>query len=203
VFAVNIVHPPQNYHAPTRPGHEVGMLHPIPVGRAPREPGTWSPPSHVPRMIAGALADPIRPVANANALKDRAATSLVTRGDSAIDHVSRQPGGGVVPSNPAATIRNDSRPAAYRPPPPAAVVNGTQQPARPMRPPPPPQNLGYPAPAPIQGVHPASPAYQPPYTPAYTPRPSLPPPSPPPVARPMPPPAPHTTPAPPAAASPR
>lgn len=201
VFAVNIVHPPENYHAPTRPGHEVGMLHPIPVGRAPREPGTWLPPSHVPRMIAGSLADPIRPVANPNALKDRAASSFVTRSDSAIDHVGRQPGGGVVPSNPAATIRNDSRPSAYRPPPPAAVVSGSQQTARPMRPPPP-QNLGYPAPAPVQGVHPALPAYQPSYTPTYTPRPSLPP-SQPAAARPMPPPAPHTTPAPPAAASPR
>ena len=205
VFAVNIVHPPPNYHAPTRPGHEFGMLHPIPVGRAPREPGTWVHPPHEPRMIAGVLAEPIRPVANPNALKDRAAASLVTRSDLAIDHVSRQPGGGVVPSNPTATIRNDSRPATYRPPPPAAVVNGTGQPSRQMRPPPPPQNLGYPAqnlgypaPAPAQGVHPASPPYQP----AYTPRPS-PPPSPPPASRPMPPPAPHTTPNAPAVASPR
>lgn len=205
-FAVNIVHPPQNYHAPTRPGpgHEFGMLHPIPVGRAPREPGTWSPPSHYPRMIAGVLADPIRPVANANELKDRAAASLVIRSDLAIDHVSRQPGQGVVSSNPAATIRNESRPATYRPAP-AAVVNGTGQPSRQMRPPPPPQNLGYPAqnlgypaPAPAQSVHPVSPPYQP----AYTPRPS-PPPSPPPATRPMPPPTPHTTPSAPAAASPR
>jgi hypothetical protein len=214
VFAVNIVHPPQNYHAPTRPGHGIGTLHPIPVGRAPQGPGTWLPPSHEPRIIAGALADPIRPIANANVLRDRAAAALVTRSDLAIDHVSRQPGGNLVPSNPAATIRNDSRPATYRSPPPAAVVNGTQQPTRPMRPPPPQnlgyplQNLGYPAqtsgyptPAPVQGVHPAPPAYQP----SYTTRPSPPPapPSTPSAARPTTPAAPHMTPGAPGSVSPR
>jgi hypothetical protein len=204
VFAVNIVHPPQNYHAPTRPGHEFGTLHPIPVGRAPREPGTWTHPSHEPRMIAGVLTEPIRPVGNANALKDRAAAAAVSRSDLTIEQVGRQPVSGVVPSNPAATIRSDSRSATYRPaPPPPAAVNGTEHSSRQMRPPPPPQNLGYPPqnpgyPASIQAEHPASRAYQP----AYTPRPSAPP-SPPPAPRPTPPAAPHTAPTGPPVASPR
>jgi hypothetical protein len=196
VFAVNIVRPPQNYHAPTRPGHEVGMLHPIPVGRAPREPGTSLPPSHEPRMIAGVLADPFRPIGNASTSKDRPVVGAALRSDFAVDHGSRQPILGVVGAVPAATTRTDPRPGAYRSAPPPVVVHGTEQPARPIRPPPPPQNLGYPAQ--IQGEQPASRAYQP----AYTPRPS-PPPSPPPASRPMPPPAPHTAPAASAPASPR
>jgi FecR protein len=191
VSVVNIVHPPLNYHSPTRPIHEPGMLHPIPVGRAPGEPATGLHPSHEPRMIAGVPADPIRPIGNAGTSKDR--TTL--RNDLAIDHVSRQPRSGVTSAVPAATIRNDSR-SAYRPVPPPVAVNGTEQPARQMRPPPPPQSLGYPAQT--QGEHPASRAYQP----AYTPRPS-PPPAPPPASRPMPPPPPHTTPTAPAAASPK
>ena len=39
--SVNVGHPPLNYRLPTRPVHEPAMLHPIPVGSAPREPGTW------------------------------------------------------------------------------------------------------------------------------------------------------------------
>jgi hypothetical protein len=195
VFAVNIVHPPLNYHPPTRPIHEPGMLHPIPVGRAPRDPATGLHPSHEPRMIAGVPAEPIRPIGNASTSKDRGPATLVLRNDSAIDHVSRQPRSGATSAVPAATIRNDSR-SPYRPVTPPVAVNGTEQPARQMRPPPPPQNLGYPAQ--IQGEHPASRAYQP----AYTPRPS-PPPSPPPASRPMPPPTPHTVPTAPAAASPK
>jgi hypothetical protein len=207
VFAVNIVHPPPNYHAPTRPGHEVGLLHPIPVGRAPREPDTWTHPAHEPRMIAGVLAEPIRPAANPNTLKDRGAASLITRSALAVDHVSRQPELGVVPSNPPATIRSDSHSATYRTaPPPAAIVNGAVPPSRQMRPPP--QNTGYPSQKPayqerpsyqnqIQGEHPASRAYQP----AYTPRPASPP-SPPPAFRPMPP-ATHLSPNAPASASPK
>jgi hypothetical protein len=211
VFAINIGHPPPNYHAPTRPGHELGMLHPIPVGRAPREPGTWTHPAHEPRMIAGVLAEPIRPAANPNTFKDRAAASPVTRSDLAIDHVSRQPGPGVVRSNPSEAIRNDSRSATYRAaPPPPATVNGTVPPSRQMRPPPPPQNTGYPSqnpgypaqrpsyPTQTQGEHPASRAYQP----AYTPRPA-PPLSPPPASRPMPPATPHLSPNAPAVASPK
>ena len=205
VFAVNIVRPPQNYHAPTRPGHEIGMLHPIPVGRAPREPGTWLPPSHEPRMIAGALADPFRPIGNASTSKDRPVVGAALRSDFAVDHVSRQPVLGVVGRVPAATIRSDSRSGVYRSAPPPVAVNGTEPPARQMRPPPPPQSMGYPAqrspyPAQTQGEHPASRSYQP----AYTPRPSPPPspPSPPPASRPMPP-APHSVPAAPASASPK
>jgi hypothetical protein len=191
VSVVNIVHPPLNYHAPTRPIHEPGMLHPIPVGRAPGEPATGLRPSHEPRIIAGVPAEPIRPIGNASTSKDR--TTL--RNDSAVDHVSRQPGLSGTSAAPAAAIRNDSR-LAYRPVTPPVAVNGTEQPARQMRPPPPPQNLGYPAQ--MQGEHPASRAYQP----AYAPRPS-PPPSPPPASRPMPPPAPHTTPTARPAASPK
>jgi len=205
VFAVNIVRPPQNYHAPTRPGpgHEVGMLHPIPVGRAPREPGTGLPPSHEPRMIAGVLADPFRPIGNTSTSKDRSVVGAALRSDFAVDHVSRQPVLGVVGAVPAATIRSDSRSGVYRSAPPPVAVNGTEQPARQMRPPPPPQTLGNPAqrsvyPAQNQGEHSASRSYQP----AYTPRPS-PPPSPPPASRPMPPPTPHTVPTAPAAASPK
>jgi hypothetical protein len=205
VFAVNIVRPPQNYHAPTRPGlgHEVGMLHPIPVGRAPPEPGTWLPPSHEPRMIAGALADPFRPIGNANTSKDRPVVGAALRSDFAVDHVSRQPVLGITGSVPAATIRSDSRSGAYRPAPPPVAANGTDQPTRQTRQPPPPQSLGYPAqrsayPAQTQGEHPASRSYQP----AYTPRPS-PPPSPAPASRPMPPPTPHATPTAPASATPK
>jgi hypothetical protein len=231
VFAVNIVHPPSNYHAPTRPIHEAGMLHSIPVGRAPREPDTWVHPSHEPRIIAGSVVEPIRPVADANALRNRAAAAVVTRSDlnnivtrSDLTNANRQPGSGVMPSNPAAMIHNDSRPATYRsPPPPATIYNGAQS-SRPVRPSPPqnlgypPQNLGYPAPTPAQAGHPPvsaypppayqppayhPPAYQPPvYQPPYTPRPSVPP-SPPPASRPMPPPTPHATPSAPASVSPR
>ncbi|HTC76758.1 MAG TPA: DUF6600 domain-containing protein [Edaphobacter sp.] len=203
VFAVNIVHPPLNYHAPTRPGHELGMLHPIPVGRAPREPDTWSHPSHEPRIIAGVPAQPMRPIANAGPSKDRT-TLGAAPSRFPVDHVGRQPVSGATPSTPAATIRSDSRPTTFRPPPPPIAVNGTEQPTGQMRTSPPPQNSAYPAqqrsayPAPIQGEHPGSRAYQP----AYTPRQSTPA-SPPPASRPMPPPVPHTTPNAPAAASPK
>ncbi len=191
VYAVNIVHPPLNYHAPTRPVHEPGMLHPIPVGRPPREPANGLHPSHEPRMIAGVPVEPIRPVGNAS--KDRGPSTLVLRNDLAIEHVSRQPTSGAAGSVPAATVRSDSR-SMYRPAPPPVVVNGTEPPARQMRPPsPPPQNSGFPAQVP--GEHPASRAYQP----AYTPRPSPPPSSPPPASRPMPPPTPRTVPTAPAA----
>jgi FecR protein len=199
VFAVNINHPPQNYRLPTRPIHEPGMLHPIPVGRAP-QPGTGLPPSHEPRMIAGVLADPFRPIGNASTSKDGPVVGAALRSDFAVDHVSRKPVLGVVGAVPAATIRTNPHPGAYRPAPPPVAVNGAEQPARPMRPLPPPQNLGYPGQ--MQGEHSASRAYQPAYQPAYTPR-SSPPPSPPPASRPMPPPAPHTAPPAMAPASPR
>jgi hypothetical protein len=195
VSVVNIVHPPLNYRLPTRPIHEPGMLHPIPVGRAPRDPATGLHPSHEPRIIAGVPAEPIRPIGNASTSKDRGPATLVLRNDLAIDHVSRQPGSGVTGAVPAATIRNDSR-SAYRSVTPPVGAGGTEQPPRPMRPSLPPQSLGYPAQ--IQGEHPASRSYQP----AYTPRPS-PPPSPPPASRPMPPPAPHSTPTAPGSASPK
>jgi hypothetical protein len=210
VFAVNIVRPPQNYRLPTRPVHEPGMLHPIPVGRAPREPGTGLHPSHEPRTIAGVPAKPMQPIGNASTSKDHGAVGAALQSDFAVDHVSRKPVLGVTGSAPAATTRSDSRPGAYRPVPPPVTANGTEQPARQMRPPPPPQTLGNPAqrsanpaqrsanPAQTQGEHPASRSYQP----AYTPRPS-PPPSPPPASRPMPPPAPHSVPATPASASPK
>jgi hypothetical protein len=195
VSVVNIVHPPLNYRLPTRPIHEPGMLHPIPVGRAPRDPATGLHPSHEPRIIAGVPAEPIRPIGNASTSKDRGPATLVLRNDLAIDHVSRQPGSGVTGAVPAATIRNDSR-SAYRSVIPPVGAGGTEQPPRPMRPSPPPQNPGYPSQP--QGEHPASRSYQP----AYTPRPS-PPPSPPPASRPMPPPAPHSTPTAPGSASPK
>jgi hypothetical protein len=203
VFAVNIVRPPLNYRLPTRPIHEPGMLHPIPVGRAPREPGTGLHPSHEPRMIAGVPAEPIRPIANASTSKDRGVVGAALRSDFAVDHVSRQPVLGVTGSVPAATIRSDSRSGGYRPVPPPVAANGTEQPARPMHPPPPPQSSGYPAqrsayPAQIQGEHPASRPSQP----VFMPR-SSPPPSPPPASRPMPPPTPHTAPTAPASASPK
>jgi len=195
VFAVNIVHPPLNYHAPTRPVHEPGMFHPIPVGRPPREPANGLHPSHEPRMIAGVPVEPIRPVGNASTSKDRGPSSLVLRNDLGIEHVSRQPISGAAGSVPAATVRSDSRPTTYRPAPPPAASTGAEQPGRQMRPsPPPPQNSGFPAqssghPAQIQGQQPALRPYQPPYTPRPSPSPS-----PPPASRPMPPPAPHTTP---------
>jgi hypothetical protein len=173
------------------------MLHPIPVGRAPREPGTGLPPSHEPRMIAGTLADPFRPIGNANASNDRPVVGAALRSDFAVDHVSRQPVLGVVGSVPAATIRSNSRSGVYRSAPPPVAANGTEQPARQMRPPPPTQSPAYPAqrsayPAQIQAEHPASRSYQPPYTPHPSPPPS--PPSPPPASRPMPPPTPHSVP---------
>jgi hypothetical protein len=203
VFAVNIVHPPLNYRLPSRPVHEPGMLHPIPVGRAPREPGTGLRPSHEPRMIAGVPAEPLRPIGNAGASKDRSAVGAALRSDFAVDHVSRQPVLGVVGAAPAATIRSDSRSGAFRSVIPPVAANGTEQPARQMRPSPPPQSLGYPAQrsgylAQPQGEHPASRPSQP----VYMPR-SSPPPSTPPASRPMPPPAPRTVPSAPAAASPR
>jgi hypothetical protein len=197
VFAVNIVRPPLNYRPPTRPVHQSGMLHPIPVGRTPREPGTGLPPSHEPRTIAGVPAEPIRPIGNAGTSKDRGAVGAALRSDFAVDHVTRQPVLGVAGSVPAATIRSDSRSGAYRPITPPVASNGTEQPARQMRPSPPPtQSLGYPAQ--IQGEHPASRPSQP----VYMPR-SSPPPSPPPASRPMPPPAPRTVPGATAPASPR
>jgi hypothetical protein len=197
VFTVNVVHPPLNYHAPTRPIHELGMLHPIPVGRAPREPATGLQSSHEPRMIAGVPAEPIRPIGDTGTSKDRGPSTVVLRNDLAIEHVSRQPGLGVTGAVPAATIRNDLRPA-YRSVTPPVAASGTRQPAAgQMRPPPPsPQNLGYPAQ--MQVEHSASRSSQP----VYAPRPS-PPPSPPPASRPMPPPAPHTTPNAPASVSPK
>jgi hypothetical protein len=195
VFAVNIVHPPQNYHAPTRPGHEVGMLHPIPVGLAPREPGTWSHPSREPRVIAGVPAQPMRPIGNAGQSKDRTTVGSAPPSGFTIDRVGRQHVSGAAPSMPAATIRSDSRPA-YRAAAPPAAGNGTAPSTRQMPPSPPPQNLGYPAQ--VQGEHPASRAYQPAYTPRATP-----PPSPAPASRPMPPPAAHTTPRAPASVSPK
>jgi hypothetical protein len=202
VFAVNILRPPQNYRLPIRPVHEPGMLHPIPVGRAPREPGPGLHSSHEPRMIAGVPAEPIRPINNASTSKNRSSVGAALQSDFAVDHVSHQPVLGVNGSVPAATIRNDSRSSAYRPMPPPVQANGTEQPARQMRPPPP-QSAGYPAqrsayPAQTQGEHPASRPYQP----AYTSRPS-PPPSPPPASRPLPPPTPHSVSTAPASASPK
>jgi hypothetical protein len=188
VFAVNIVRPPQNYRLPTRPVHEPGMLHPIPVGRAPREPGTGLHPSHEPRMIAGVPAKPMQPIGNASTSKDRGAVGAALQSDFAVDHVSRQPVLGLTGAVPAAAIRSDSRSGVYRPAPPPVTANGTEQPARQMRPlPAPPPNSGYPAQ--VQGQHPALRPYQPAYTPPPSPAPS-----PPPASRPMPPPAPHTTP---------
>jgi hypothetical protein len=212
VFAVNIVRPPLNYHAPTRPIHEPGMLHPIPVGHAPREPGTGLHPSHEPRMIAGVPAEPMRPIGNPGTSKDRGTAGAALRSDFAVDHVSRKPVLGVTGSVPAATIRSDSRSGAssgtYRPVPPP-VASGTEQPTRQMRPSPPPQSSGYPAqrsayPTQTQGEHPASRPSQSVYPPqpAYMPRPS-PPPSPPPASRPMPPPAPRAIPTAPASAAPK
>jgi len=186
-FAVNIVHPPQNYRLPTRPIHEPGMLHPIPVGRAPREPATGLHPSHEPRMIAGVPAVPIQPIGNAATSKDRGPAGAALRSDFAVDHVSRQPILGVAGSVPAATVRNDSR-SAYRSVPLPVVVYGTEQPARQMPSALPPQQRSVYQAQP-QGEHPAVRSYQP----AYTPRPS-PPPSTPPASRPMPPPTPHTAP---------
>jgi hypothetical protein len=201
VFVVNIVRPPLNYRLPTRPIHEPGMLHPIPVGRAPREPATGLHPSHEPRMIAGVPAEPIRPISNASASKDRSASGTASRSDFAVDHVTRQPVSGVAGSVPAATIRSDSRSAAssgtYRSAPPPVAINGTEQPARQMRPLPPPQQQSSGYPAQIQGEHPASRPSQP----MYTPRPS-PPPTPPPASRPMPPPAPRAVPVAPRSAAP-
>jgi FecR protein len=203
VFTVNIARAPQNYRLPTRPIHEPGMLHPIPVGHAPPEPGTGLRPSHEPRMIAGVPAEPMRPVGNVNASKDRGATGAALRSDFAVDRVSRQPVLGVAGSVPAATIHGDSRSGAYRSVPPPVAATGSEQPARQMRPPPPVQTLGNPAqrsayPGQIQGDHPASRPSQP----VYTPR-SSPPASPQPASRPMPPPAPHAVRTAPAAASPK
>jgi hypothetical protein len=196
VFAVNIVRPPQNYRLPTRPVHEPGMLHPIPVGRAPREPATALHPSHEPRMIAGVLAGPMRPISNADTPKDRGAAGAALRSDFAVDRVNRQPVLGVTGSVPAATVRSDARSGAYRSAPPPVAVNGAEQPAGQMRPSPTPQRSGYPAA--VQGEHSASRAYQP----VYTSHPS-PPPSPPPASRPMPPPTPPMAPTAPVSASPK
>jgi len=201
VFTVNIARAPQNYRLPTRPIHEPGILHPIPVGHAPPESGTGLRPSHEPRMIAGVPAEPMRPIGNASASKDRGATGAALRSDFAVDRVSRQPVLGVAGSVPASTIHGDSRSRAYRSVPSPVAGAGSEPPARQMRPPPPAQTLGNPAqrstyPGQIQGEHPASRPSQPGYTPRSSP-------SPPPASRPMPSPAPHTAPTAPAASSPK
>jgi hypothetical protein len=210
VSTVNIARAPQNYHPPTRPIHEPGMLHPIPVGHSPGEPGTVLHPAHEPRVIAGVPAEPMRPIGNVNASKDRGTAGAALRSDFAVDRITRQPVLGVAGSVPAATIHNDSRSGAFRSVPPPVAAAGSEPPARQMRPPPPPQTLGNPAqrsaypaqrsayPGQIQGEHPASRTSQPLYTPRSSPSPSAPP-----ASRPMPPPAPHTAPNAPAAASPR
>lgn len=200
VFVVNIVRPPQNYRLPTRPIHEPGIGHPIPVGRAPREPGIGLRPSHEPRMIAGVLADPFRPIGNATTSKDRPVVGAALRSDFAVDHVSRQPVLGVVGAVPPSTVRSDSRLGTYRPAPQPVAVDGSEPSARPARPsPPPPQNLGYPSQ--MQGEHSASRASQPVYTPRSSPPPG--PPPAPPASRPAPAAAPHTAPPSPGVASPK
>lgn len=190
VFAVNVVRPPLNYRLPTRPIHEPGMLHPIPVGHPVREPGFGVRPSHEIRLIAGVPVEPLRPINNAGASKNRGTAGAALRSDFAVDHVSRQPVSGVTGAVPSATIRNDSRSGAYKSVTPPAAVNGAEQPGRQMRPAPPsssPQRSAYQSQP--QGEHPASRPSQP----VYTPRPSTPP-LPPPASRPMPPPAPRTVP---------
>jgi hypothetical protein len=174
------------------------MLHPIPVGRAPREPGTGLRPSHEPRLIAGVPVEPLRPIGSASTSKSRSVTGAALRSDFAVDHTSHQPVSDVVGAAPPATTRGDFHSAPPRPVTLSAAPTGAQQTAQPMRPAPPsPQRPNYPA----QGLaeHPASrpstPAYAP--APAYIPR-SAPPPSQPPAPRAAP-----TAPSAPAPAAPR
>lgn len=204
VYVINVGRPPLNYRLPTRPVHEPGMLHPIPVGRAPREPGTGLRPSREPRSIAGVSVEPMRPVGNAvgnpSGPRSHSLVGAALRSDFAVDHTSRQPVLGVAGTAPAATPRGDFRSASPRPVP-STAAREAEQPAMQMRPAPPPQQRSsYPAQG--QGEHPAQRTYTPTYAPtyappAYTPRPA-PPPSPPPAPRTAP-----NTPAAPAPAAPK
>jgi hypothetical protein len=183
VYVVNIGRPPLNYRLPKRPVHEAGMLHPIPVGRAPREPGTGLRPSHEPRLIAGVSVEPMRPagsaVGNPSGPRSHSVVGAALRSDFAVDRTSRQPVLGVAGAAPTATPRGDFRSASPRPVVPSAAVHEGEQPARQMRADPPPQQRSsYPAQG--QGEHPAQRPSAPAYTsPAYTPRPAPPPSSPP------------------------
>lgn len=177
VFIVNIIQPPLNYRLPTRPIHKSGMPRFIPVGHPVPEPGRAVRPSQEPRLIAGVLAEPLRPIGNTSTPKDRSVVGAALRSDFAVDHTSQKPVLGVAGAAPAGMIRDSSRPAPPRPAAPPVAAYGAES-LKPTRPAPPPQERsGYPAPR--QGEY-SAPR---PSVPAYAPRPA-PPPSPPPVPHP-------------------
>jgi len=168
VYVVNILRPPLNYRLPTRPVHEPGMSRPIQVGHSDSEPGAGVRSSHEPRLIAGELAEPLRPVSNASTPKDRAAAGAALRSDFAVDPASRRPITGV------AAPQTESRPGTVRPADSAAAPDGSvQQPRSPRPAPPQLEHPNYPAqtqgervaprpPPPAYSPRPAPPAYSPP-----------------------------------------
>jgi hypothetical protein len=192
VYVVNVGRPPLNYHLPTRPVHTPGMLHPVLVGRAVPEPPKGERPSHETRLIAGVPVEPMRPIGNASAPKNRNVVGSASHSDFTADHTNQQPASRTAEA-PIATPRGDLKPAPPTADSPAG--NGTDQPARSMRSSPP-ERPAYPAQIP-QGDRPASR----PYTPAYTPH-AAPPPSPPP-ASPAPPPSSRPASSAPASAAPK
>ena len=175
IYAINVHHPPVNYHAPTRPGYPSGVLHPIPVGHAPSQPGTGLRQSQELRLIAGVPVRPLPPIGNPTTTKSRSVTGAALRNDFAVDHTSRQPVAGVASAAPSATPHGDFRAVPSTPVAPPLATIGVEQPARPMRPEPPPTQRPY-YPAPAQSTTP-----RPPPT-GYSPR-SAPPPSSPPAPR--------------------
>jgi len=170
VYAINIGRPPANYHLPTRPVHIPGMLHPVAVGRASTVPSTDAHPSQEPRMIAGVLLEPLRPIGNPTPQKDRSVVGSALRSDFAVDRVSRQPLLGVGGTAPTTTPRSDLRPAPVRSSVPSAAANENERPVYLSRPVPSPQPSNYPV---QTHVEPSAPRSAPP---VYAPR-SAPPPS--------------------------
>lgn len=193
IFVINVARGPVNYRLPTRPIHEPGMLHPIPVGHAPRESTSGLRPSHEPRLIAGVPVQPMQRIGAASTPGSHSVVGAALRNDYAVDHISRQPVLGAVSKNNAATpnattSRGDFHSVSPRPVAPPAAANESAPQSTQMRPAPSsPQRSSYPAHT--EDEHSASR----PSAPAYTPR-SAPPPSAPPAPRtpPPPPPAPAT-----------
>jgi hypothetical protein len=181
VYAVNVGQPPLNYHLPTRPIHTPGMLHPVLVGRAVPEPPRGERPAHETHLIAGVPVEPMRPIGNASAPKNRNVVGSASHSDFTADHTNQQPASRTAEA-PIATPRSDFRPAPSSPTADSPAGNGTEPPARSARS----SSSERPAyPAQIPQADRSAPR---PYSPAYTPH-SAAPSSPPPASRPSPPPS--------------
>jgi hypothetical protein len=195
VYVINVIHPPLNYRLPTRPVHTPGVHpHPVPIGRAPIEPGTGLRPSLEPRSIAGISVEPLRPIGNASPPKNHTVVGAALRSDFAVDHTSGQPVLGVAGTASAPRPRGDFHSVPSGPVTPPAAATGTEQSLRPLRPTPQPEHQRPVYPAPTYGAQPFEqrPGYPAqtypaqsaprPAAPTYVPR-SAPPPSPPPAPR--------------------